>query len=452
MKLFFNKIKSVIKAVWDYFWKLNFFRDLLFLQWGSFWDLGLSLMASVVYAHLLGVGTYGDYALIFALAALIGLFMDWGTGYATLTLLAEAYTRKNRSEIKDIITYFLKLNLIITVTFGLVAIIFTPTLAGWFYHNPLIGQLARLVIIGSIFKIFFSLLINLLQVMRKIKYLTIIENVNKFFAVVLPVILVLMGFGLAGIVYGYLLTIIGSMVFSILVYRNFSRRNPLVPSFSEIIDNFFKVKIKKYFKFGFILAIDKNLSNLFGILPLIVLGYLAASTDVANLKIALAYLALPNGFLNPISRLLQVQLPKAKVAGIKDLKVNFYKSSFYAGTIFIFLTLGFLFFAPFLIKLVYGKSFAASAQLVYPLSLSVIFSGFAIGFGSIYRTINKNIFAIAINSASILSGFIVLFFALKSLSPLNSVVLLIVYWSLFNLISHLLYIRGYFLKLSSQKI
>ncbi|MFA5124383.1 MAG: oligosaccharide flippase family protein [Patescibacteria group bacterium] len=441
-------IKEKIISGWQYLWKLKFFRDLLVLQWGSFWDLGLSLIASVIYARVLGVGTYGDYALIFALASFAGLFMDWGTGYATLTLLAEAYARRSRQDIKDIITYFFKLNLIISFTFGLAAIILAPALAQWFYHNRLIGELARLIIVGYIFQIFFGLLVNLLQVMRKIKYLTIAENINKFFAVFLPVIFVFMGFGLAGIVWGYLLTIIGSMVFSILVYRNFSRRNELVPAFGEILSNFYQVKIKKYFNFGFVMAVDKNIASLFNILPLLILGYLASSAEVANLKIALAYLALSNVFLTPISRLLQVQLPKAKVAGIKDLKANFYKSSLFAGFIFFFIVLASLAVAPYLIRIVYGPEFNLSIKLVYPLSLSIIFSGFTIGLGSVYRTINKNIYAIAINLVNLVSGFILIFFVLKLTSPLNAIISLIVYWSFFSLVAHFSYLRGYFSKLN----
>ncbi|MFA6593814.1 MAG: oligosaccharide flippase family protein [Candidatus Buchananbacteria bacterium] len=440
-------IKQKITQAWRYLWQLNFFRDLLVLQWGSFWDLGLSLIASVIYARVLGVGAYGDYALIFALASFAGLFMDWGTGYATLTLLAEAYAKRSRQDIKDIITYFFKLNLIIAVTFGLLAILSAPTLAQYFYHNRLIGELARLIIVGYIFQIFFGLLVNLLQVMRKIKYLTIIENVNKFFAVFLPVIFVFMGFGLAGIAWGYLLTIIGTMVFSILVYRNFARRNELVPSFREILINFHQVRIKKYFNFGFVMAADKNISNLFNILPLLILGYLASSVEVANLKIALAYLALSNVFLTPISRLLQVQLPKAKVAGIKDLKVNFYKSSLFAGLIFFFIVLASLIVAPYVIRIVYGSAFDLSIKLVYPLSLSVIFSGFAIGLGAVYRTINKNIYAIAINLANLISGFILMFFLLQFISPLSAIIILIIYWSFFSLAAHFSYLKSYFLKL-----
>lgn len=445
MKLLIDKMKGP----WEYIWNLKFFRDLVILQWGSFWDLGLSFLASIIYARLLGVHTYGDYALIFAFTGLVRLFMDWGTGYATLTLLAAAYAKQDRAEIKDILTYYFKLNFIVFGTIGLSAFITAPYLTLWLYHSSVIGELARLIIVSMFFQMFFSLLTTLLQVMRKMKYLIIAENIFKSAYIIVPIILVLLGYGLAGIVWGYMLAIFCSMFFALIVYRQFARRNGLVPRLLEIMLNFSQVKISRYFKFGFLVAMDNNIANSFGILPLVILGHFAASGEVAGLKIAVAYLALPNIFITPIARLLQVQLPKANVAGVKDLKHNFYRSSLYAGFIFFFLVLAALAVAPFLILTFYGQQFALSIKLVYLLSLGVMFSGFTVGFGSLYRTINKNVTAILINLGGLVSGGILFAAIFRFLPPIYNVVCLIVYWSLFSEIAHLIYLRGYLKKLGT---
>lgn len=448
----FYQYNQKIRFWRDYVLQLKFVRDVLYLQWGSFWDLGLSFIASVLYVRLLGVGTYGEYALIFAFASLVNLFLNWGTGYAILTLLATAYAKNDREEIKSIITYYFKISLLIFGTIGLAAVIFAPFLSQLLYHNQSIGQFARLIIIGYFCQIIFSLLVALLQVMRKIKYLTIAENVNKFFSVALPVIFVLLGFGLAGIAWGYLISIVCSMIFALVAYRYFARRNELVPTLRQILANFSKVKISQYLKYSLIMAADNNIANSFGLWPIIILGFLAVPSEVANLKIALAYLALPNIFLGPIGRLLLVQLPRAKVVGHEHLKNNFFKISLIAGLTYIPIVGFFLLFAPFLIKLIYGWEFALSAIMVYPLSLSVIFSGFTIGFASIYRTINKNIYAIAINLFNMFFGFILFYFALKVLSPMDSIAGLIIYWSLISAISHFIFIRRYFSHLKSERL
>lgn len=425
-----------LKNKFFYLKGLKFVQDIFLLQIGSFFGVALAFIASVIYARILGAEIYGNYALIFAFAGIIGLFIDWGAGYTTLTLLSEAYARGDKEEMKNVITYFFKLDFIVFATVLLFSIIFAPQLSNIIYHQSAIGNLARLVLLAMAISPFFILLITMLQVLRKIKYLVVVENTNKLFLNFLPITFVLFGLGLWGIVLGHFLTAFGFMFFSLAVYQVFSKRNKLVPSLLEIVKNFRRVKIFKYFKFGFTVSIDKNISNIFPILPLIILGALATPEQVANLKIALAYLMLPNIFLGPIGRLLQVQFPKAKVSSQRDLKSNFYKSSLYTGFAFIFLTLVSLLFAPFLIKIFYGYEFRLSAALVYPLSLSTMFGGFMVGVGSIYRTLNKMKNSIIINTLNLISGLLLLVIARQFLSPLKSIVLVLVYWSVFSVIAH----------------
>ncbi|MBU1164143.1 oligosaccharide flippase family protein [Patescibacteria group bacterium] len=432
---------KIIKEKINNLWKLKFVKDVFTLQIGSFVGTGLALVASVIYARVLGSELYGNYALIFAFAGLVGIFMDWGVGYATLTLLSESYARGDRNEMKNILTYFLKSNLYIAIVIGILAIIFSPQLSGLIYHRPEIGSFARLVIFATILRTFLSLLMIMLQVLRKIKYLTIIENVNKFFLHGAPITFVLLGFGLWGIVWGHFLTAFGFMFCSLWIYYHFATRNSLVSSLPEIIRNFPNVKISKYFKFGFSIAVDKNIANSFSLLPVIFLGALSSPEQVANLKIAIAYLALPKVFLGPIARLLQIQLPKAKAASANDLKSNYYKSALYTGLTFIVLTILFLMIAPILIKVFYGQQFILSIKLVYVLSLGTIFAGFAVGYSSLYRTMNKMKTVITINITNLITGLLLFVISLQYTTALKSTVVLIVYWSLFSLIVNFVALR-----------
>tara|TARA_Y100000310_G_C20702123_1_gene830877 strand:+ start:4250 stop:5608 length:1359 start_codon:yes stop_codon:yes gene_type:complete len=441
---------KVLTNKFNYFRNLKFVRDVFTLQVGSFFGTAIALVASVIFARVLGAEVYGNYALIFAFTALVGIFMDWGIGYATITLLSEAYANGNKDEVKDILTYFLKVSLISVLTVGFLAIILAPWLTNILYHQPQIGNLARLILIAVIIRTFFSLLVIMLQVLRKIRYLTVVENINKLFLNLIPAIFVLLGLGLWGIVWGHLLTTIVFMFFSLWVYFHFSRRNKLVPSLVEIYKNFSKVKVSKYFKFGFTIAVDKNIANSFAILPLIFLGFLGTPEQVANLKIAIAYLTLPKIFLGPIARLLQVQLPKAKAASARDLKSNFYKSSFYTGIIFIILTLGFLVIASVLIKFLYGREFIPSINLVYVLSLSTIMAGFAVGYSSLYRTMNKMKTVIAANVTNLVSGLALFIFILQFMSPLKSVITLIIYWALFSLVVNFFLLRNQLNKIQQK--
>ena len=60
------------------FLKRPFVRDSLILQVGTLFGTGLSILTSIIIARLLGVITYGEYALLGALLGVLTIFTDAG--------------------------------------------------------------------------------------------------------------------------------------------------------------------------------------------------------------------------------------------------------------------------------------------------------------------------------------------------------------------------------------
>ena len=440
--IFNKKIKKLLA--------ISFVRDVGMLQIGTVLSTGLAVLASVIFARVLGAENYGIYSLIFAFTGLIGIFKNFGTERVCLTLLPEAYARKDKQEIKNILTYFFKITLLTAGTISLLAIIFAPFLSDLLYDNPQIGRLARWVLLANIFAAGFLFLTVSLQSVRKIKYLTILEIINKTLYKVLPIAFVLIGFGLLGIVWGHLFSAILFLFFSFFIYAKLARRNEYFPSFRELILNFNKIKFRKYFNFGFLIAIDNNLGNLTSLLPVIFLGMFALPQEVAYFKIALAYITIPSLLIGPVSRILAVQLPKSKTYGLKLLKEHFFKTSFYSGLIAIFMVLPLFILAPFLIKLFYGQEFLSSIPLIYYLAVITVLSGFSIGFGAIYRTLNKMKIPIVLNISQIIFMISLILSLMKIFTPLKSVVLALLITAIFFMFLNLYIIKNIFRKMLAK--
>lgn len=426
---------------------ISFVRDVGMLQIGTVFSTGLAFAASVVFARILGAENYGIYSLIFAFVGLVGVFKNFGAERACLTLLPEAYAKKNKQEIKNILTYFVKITLLLATTIGLIAIIFAPFFSNLLYHNPRVGQLARWVLLANIFASVFLLLTISLQSIRKIKYLTILEFINKSLYKLLPIIFVLLGLSLSGIVWGHLLSAVLFLIFSIFVYIRLAQRNEYFPNFRQIFLNFNKIKFRKYFNFGFLIAVDRNLGNLAGLLPITFLGMFALPQEVAYFKIALAYIIVPSLLIAPISRILTVQLPKSKASSLKLLKEHFFRVSFYSGLIALTMALFLCLLAPFLIKLFYGQEFLPSISLVYYLAIITVLSGFSIGFSSMYRTLNKMKFPIILNINQMILMILMVLFLIKFVAPLIAVVLTMVITSFFFTALNFYIIKNIFKKL-----
>lgn len=440
---------SKIKKEVNHFSKRPFVRDVFILQIGSFFSLFLAMTASIVFARVLGAERYGVYSLIFVFIGLITISTKIGTVYTILTLLPEAYARKDKQEVHNILTYFFKLTFFYIFIVLLAAAIFAPQLAEMLYHQSNIGTFARWIFLGLILQTFFIFFTTILQSIRKIKLLTIFENVDKFFYHVFPIVFVLGGGGLLWVVGGKFLSSFLMFFVGVLGYEYFARKDSILPSFGEIIKNIPKTKIGKYFKFGFKIEIDRNIGSLFSLLPVVFLGILSINENVGFFKIAVGYVGLSLILSKPISRLLMVQLPKSKTYGLKSLRKDFWKSSLMSGLISIFSVLPFILLAPFLIKLFYGQEFAQAIPLVYHLALYPIILGFSVGIAPILRTINKMTVAIIGNIVILLLGLPLVYFLIKFYGPIGASWGLIL-WVMAGLVFFFIYLEYYFKKYGKE--
>jgi O-antigen/teichoic acid export membrane protein len=420
---------------------MSFIKDVGFLQISNLFSIFIGAIGSIILARSLGPESYGIYGLIFAFTGIIGLLMNWGADYASLTLLAEAYAIKDRKEIINILTYYIKISLIIVLSIGILGIIFSSQITKLLYHNAEIGQLGRIVLFGIIINIIYNLLSIILQTSRRIKQLIVLEILNKFVFVFLPIVFVLFGLGVLGYVWGYLISAFLFLFVSFLALYFLSRNEEMMISFREIFSIFKKIDLKRYFRFGFSIAINKNIGILYSLLPTIVLGAFSSTTDVAYFKIAMGYIGFPLMVLEPISRLLGVQLPKSKIYGIGTLRKHFYKVSLLSGLGCFCLMIIFAVLAPLLIKLLYGVEYISSINLVYWLSIFGIVSGFEIGLGSVYRTLDKMRTSIIITISQLVLVILTVLLLMKFYSPLMSVTLSLIVCALIFLFVHFYAIR-----------
>ncbi|PJE59441.1 MAG: hypothetical protein COU84_00850 [Candidatus Portnoybacteria bacterium CG10_big_fil_rev_8_21_14_0_10_43_39] len=426
------------------FIKISFVRDVGILQTGKFFSVFLSVIGSIALARLLQPELYGIYGLVFAFVGLVGIFTDWGGSYASLTLLAEAYAQKDKEAIKNILTYFVKITLLAIGILGILSIVFAPFLTDLIYQNSQVGQWARIILVAVFIGIFYNLLVIVLQSLRKIKKLTILESINKVAYLVFPVGLLWAGFGLAGVIWGHFISSFIFLILSFLIYSSLAQKKEYLPSFKEIFSNFGKIKINKYFKFGFLIALDKNIGRLIALLPVLILGYLTSPAEIGYFKIALGYITIPTLVLGPISRLLMVQLPKSKSYGLDILKRHFFKTTLYSGAIATLMLIPFVVLAPFLINLFYGREYSPSIQLVYYLAIMTILSGLGVGISSFYRTVNRMKTSIAIISAQTVFFVFLTFFSVKIFTFLTAISLSFALSALFATILQFLIIKSIF--------
>ncbi|NCN07253.1 oligosaccharide flippase family protein [Candidatus Falkowbacteria bacterium] len=414
----------------------KFIKDAMVLQVGSVFSSSIFFLGSVALARFLGVELYGQYALIFTFISLVNLFTNWGEQGVALTIAPEAYAKGDINKFQEVIKYFFFITTISTLIVNVGVFFFAPRLTEILYHNPQIGNFARVVLLMSILQIIYLFFTVILQIVRNVKYLSVLDAINKFLHVGISVLLVFLGYGLWGVVYGKLIVAIIFLIFSVVAYKILFKNNSLMPSIKELLFGINYKIIKKFFRFGIAISLDKNIGSLFGILPLMLLGYYGSIEQVSYYKVAYGYISLPMILLGPVSRLLSVQLPQSKAYGLNVLRRDFWRSTLFSGFINMSLVLIFLIPAKFLVETFYGADFMGSVPAIYFLSIVVILSGFNIGLGSIMKTIRKMKYSIVINVSTIVVQLLTFWIMIQYLhfSALISVIASLVFLTIFNMI------------------
>lgn len=382
---------------------ISFVKDTAVMQMGSGFSTFINILASVAFARILLPEKYGVYSLVFALAGLFALFMNLGADRATLILFADAFEKKDKKEVLNIFIYFLKISLIVSLGIGGLAIIISPIVSTYMYGDPYVGELVRLVILANILGVFYEIISIILQVMRKIKGYVFFDNIKNLLRILFGFALIF-SLGVFGVLVGYLLSVIVSMILSIFAYSYLQRKYEILPSFKEIINNWKGVYIRNYFKFGFLIAVNQNIGQLYSVLPVLFLSLFYPTETVGYFNIAMKYVSLPLVFLSPVSQLLAVRLPQLKASSSPLFARNFYKVSLISGVIAFFLIIPAIIIAPFVIKFFYGSLYIESIKIVYWLIPFTVLSGFSVGIGPLFRTLNRMKEIITINFLIIVLG------------------------------------------------
>lgn len=389
----FRAIREKLKEIFNPWLQKKFIGDVVSLQIGTAGLMFIYFVTGIVIARFLHVEDLGTYALVIALLNTIYFFIDIGSGLfrATATELSTAYASRDREKMLDTIAYTLKQYLFLCSLISGVGFLISPYVSGIVFGNTRIGLLARPLFLVGFLNIPYDSILRILQAMQKMKLFALIENGYWGFRFIFVVIALLGDFGIQGVIYSWVVTAILWAFISYILYLNLSMKNaPILPRLSDIYKRIWKVKSKGFFRFGLSITIDKNITNLYINLPIILLGRFFSSSEVGYFKIAIGIISLPILFLESISPKVVGIFPEYILKGEMEKLKRFFKNiSLSTGLISIFITSLLMVFAPYFVNLLYGKEYYPAVRLIYMLGLYLIIVGFTTSLEPLYRTLKK---------------------------------------------------------------
>jgi O-antigen/teichoic acid export membrane protein len=383
-----------------------FVRDAGVLQIGAFATLGVNFLLSVGLARMLGRDSYGAYALVISTTTTISLFKRLGQDYVATTDLSAAYARRDARGADRALVAFNVINIWSTLLVIPIALLVAPAIMGWFFKDEALAEPLRLALLPPLWAMSLATLVVVLQSSRRVLALTLVENSNNLALGAAALAMVLAGGKVSGVFLGQA---VASLVFAALavgLYRRVQSDDPLLPTLRALWVGFQQRPraVWREFRSGLAVALDKNLVSLYPLSPILLLGSLAPTDQVALLRVAMSYVAVPLVALGAVSRLLMVKFPELHARQPERVRRFYLQVTAIGGLASITLTIPFVLLAPWLIGLLYGPDFVPASHLVPLLAIDPLLAGIGIAAGPIFRTYARNIWAVYANVAVLTLG------------------------------------------------
>jgi O-antigen/teichoic acid export membrane protein len=432
-----------------YFRQHRFVQNFAILQFGYIGNI-IQALVGVFLVRILKPELYGIYSLSFALAGLMSIVLGLGAQDAVTTIVSETYARGDKEGTRQAFAFLVWS----TVILGMVAVagaLCAPFIASHFYHNSLIGSYAMVIVFASILSsLFYSFSILALQVVNRYKAMTALGLLDQISRTGLSLLFVLLGLGVLGAVLGHLVGAAIVLVTSVILWESIRRSHPILPSLRTLLRTK-NLPIKKYLGFSFWVALDRNIANLYNILPVLITGVFVTTTQVTYFKLAFGYINLAVlTLLSPIATILSVDFPKMKVMQNQNLARNFVRVSLYSLGISLVLTVLAILVSPIAFHILYSHATDASIPYVYGLVIYGGFIGIGVGLGPMWRAINQVKTSILINLTTLAIGIPLGFWLIKSYALWGTVIIVTLWYTVSHVFSFF-YLANKLKKLETQQ-
>ncbi len=366
----------------------KFVQDTLALQIGKISATGLTLVSSVIVARALGPEAFGTWALARSFLAIWRTFDLTGVALSTRTRMGVAIGAKDEDEILNLLGFFVK----VTVAWAAISIVilalFGRAIAARLYDGEAhIGTLVAILALLLLTERLFEMVRITLQSRRSMRLAAALQNVNVFVLTVVNIVAVVISptaeaMVAARIVYSTITLFIAWGVYT--HQRDYD--GVTYPTLTAIFKRARTVAVRPYWRFGFSLALDKNLVALYTQLPLQFVGIFVGKEAAGFLQLAINGLGQLRILTSAIFDNVQAVVPQAVGRGdYVRLQHNFRQIMLVlAGGAIVFYA-GWALFAPLLVPLVYGDAWRPAIPLMVVLAIYGAVTTIGAVLGPLYR-------------------------------------------------------------------
>ncbi len=386
-------ISARLMSMIQRFARRRFVRDTLILQFGQFATIIAQALMNILLLRILGPDLVGYYALITAMAAVLGLLDLSASGQVALVEVSKALGAGRHDEVRDNLAFLIRVNLIINGILVTAFFVLAPWLAQISYGQSIensfeIGIWARWLALLELTELPFAILTITYRSQRNMRALVSLETVRLILMSAISIGVLLLGWGIPGLVISQVAVSGGYAVYGAYAYARLAMNDRRFPSWPVLLGRMTSISTRWHLWFGVRIAVDKNLSSFATQLPILMMGTLGP-TAVGYFGTALKVITLPQPLISGIARNLDTFLPSRAGQSMLSLRDAFFRTTLFTGLIWAGVTIGMAVVAPIALAVLIGFDYAPAVPLMYPLLLQSLAVGFGVGIRSTFRSIDR---------------------------------------------------------------
>jgi O-antigen/teichoic acid export membrane protein len=372
------------------------------LQIGQAITIGVQAATSVILLRALGPGTVGLYAMSVALAASVALFDLSGARGLAVAELARARGAAAPERVAAILARFLRLGALVRVPLVAVFVVLGPLVSTWLFGREDAGLWARWFCLPLAIDLPFDLLVIVLQGNGDMRRLARVESGRAILTALCTITVLIAGLGLGGLALVLVGISIGASAWAAGVYRQLSARDPTLPAWGDVLRGARHPGKDAASWAGFAIAIEKNLSNLGGHLPMLMVGALRPEA-AGYFSAAIRTMSLPYPLVSAFARYLDMLLPYRMGESVAAARRTFSRATLGAGGVWAIVTVGMVLVAPVLLVRLAGADYAPAVPALYPLALQSLATGAGVAIGAALRALQRPAHGIGLQAISIVA-------------------------------------------------
>ncbi|EMR74191.1 Na+-driven multidrug efflux pump [Thaumarchaeota archaeon SCGC AB-539-E09] len=325
--------------------------------------------------RLLGPDDYGLFRLCNILPSIMLILTDYGVDIG-ITRFVSDYIVKGEAEK---VNRLFKIVLVYKTILSIIILSFSLMLADYFaisvLNRPYLGYYIKLISLYIPFQAIFTMLYYSFISIDRMEYLSIVTISKSIIKVTSSIILIMLNFGLLGVIIGHVLSeFLGSVIgLALMFFKVFREKGTNLPIFKT-----FREEITSLIKYGFPLFISTIFVRLNVQYRSIFLSLFTSNIIIGNLQAAINILVLVSMVSQPISATLLPAFSRLKEGG-KEI-IEFFNLSLKYTTMIVLPLISFiLIFSKEIVQLIYGFQYEFASNFL------VLWSAnhFLVGIGSL---------------------------------------------------------------------